>query len=179
MKTSFLVASIAAGLTLAGAALARDAQPIRMDPPAFEEIDLDGDGAVTTEEMQQARDAIKAARFANADTDGDGALSVDEIVAAAQNERAERMADRIARMVARLDDNEDGVLQAAEADFGGMQRGGERMFDRMFGRADANDDGSLSAEKYADAQARMAERGGRDGHGPDHGFGHGEGRRHN
>ncbi|MBT8411412.1 MAG: calcium-binding protein [Octadecabacter sp.] len=167
MKTSLLVASIAAGLTLAGAAAARDAQPPRMDMPAFEEIDLNGDGGVTAEEMQQAREAMRAARFAQADANGDGALSVEELIAAAQNDRAERMADRIARMVERFDDNGDGVLQPEEMGRDGARRGGERMFDR----ADANDDGSLSAEEYSAAQAHMAERGGRDGHG--------EGRRHN
>ena len=181
MKTSLLLASVAAGLTLAGSAMARDAQPPRMDMPVFEEIDLDGNGGVTAEEMQQARDAMKAARFAQADTNGDGALSVDELTAAAQNDRADRMAERIARMVERFDDNDDGMLQADEMGRDGAQRGG----DRMFSRADANNDGSLSAEEYADAQTRMAERGdrgergGRDGHGEGHGDGHGEGRRHN
>jgi Ca2+-binding EF-hand superfamily protein len=47
----------------------------------FEEMDLNGDGAVTLEEMEGAREA----RFAEADANGDGVLDRDELLAGAPN----------------------------------------------------------------------------------------------
>jgi Ca2+-binding EF-hand superfamily protein len=46
----------------------------------FEEMDLNGDGAVTLEEMEGAREA----RFAEADANGDGVLDRDELLAEAR-----------------------------------------------------------------------------------------------
>lgn len=167
MKTTFLVAAIAAGITLAASAQAREGQGPRMEMPAFEDLDLNSDGEVTAPEIHGAMQARAAARFAEADTNGDGALSAEEMVARADGDRQDRMARRIEDRIEKADTNGDGLLQAdemtamAEAHAEGR---GNRGPDRMFNRFDADDNGSLSAQEFAEAQTRMQERGDR-GHG--------------
>lgn len=156
MKTTLLVAAIAAGVTLAATAEAREGHAPRIAMPTFEELDLNGDGGVTSEEIAQAMQAQAEARFAEADTDGDGALSAEELVARADSDRQERMANRIADRIERADTNGDGLLQADELQAG---RGEGRSPDRMFNRFDADGDGSLSAEEFAEARDRMERRG--------------------
>jgi len=75
MKTPLLMAAIAAGLTLAATAEAREGRDARMAFPTFEELDLDTDGGVTMEEVQAGLQAAGQARFAEIDTNGDGGLS--------------------------------------------------------------------------------------------------------
>lgn len=111
---------------------------------AFEEMDVNGDGQVTQEEMQ----AHRQARFAQIDTNGDGALSLDELTA----NGVSKAADRASRMLERFDANGDGVLSAEELP---QQRRGGKMFER----ADANGDGMLSAEEYAEVSEKMHKRG--------------------
>lgn len=52
--------------------------------PAFAQTDLDadGDGIVTLEEVQAVNPDITAEDFATMDTDGDGSLDADEVAAA-------------------------------------------------------------------------------------------------
>ncbi|MEM6487729.1 MAG: EF-hand domain-containing protein [Pseudomonadota bacterium] len=69
----------------------------------FALADADEDGRLTQQEIDMA----EAARFAEMDRNGDGAVDVDELVAFAERQRA-------ARRIARLDLNEDGVLQPNE-----------------------------------------------------------------
>lgn len=159
MKTQILMIAIAAGLTLNTLPAVAEGADSR---PDFSTLDTDGNGALTLEELQ----AAGAARFAVADADGDGALSADELTAQ-MSERAER---GVARMIDRLDENGDGLLQQAELE---ARRGGERA-DRMFARADANDDGSISAEEFEAAKERGDRRGGGKRGGKGHGRGHGD-----
>lgn len=115
---------------------------------SFEEIDLNGDGEVTREEMTRHRQA----RFASADTDGDGKLSPAEMEAAAM----ERMKARVANMIERFDTDGDGFLSADE-----MPR--PKRGDRMFDRVDADDNGSISREEFTKVRAMRKDRG--HGHG--------------
>ncbi|MEY1556408.1 EF-hand domain-containing protein [Yoonia sp. R2331] len=156
MKTQILMIAIAAGLTLNAVPVA--AQD-RADRPDFATLDADGDGMLTLEEMQ----AAGAARFAAADADGDGALSAEELTAQ-MSERAARGADR---MIERLDENGDGLLQQAEMQDSRMADRAERLF----ARADADEDGSISAEEFEAVKERMGKRGGgkRGGKGRGHG----------
>ena len=79
MLKSLVLASVAAGATLAGTAtLARDHGAAEMRD-RFVEMDLNGDGVVTRDELETAQDA----RFAEADADGSGTLTEAEFVAAA------------------------------------------------------------------------------------------------
>ena len=156
MKTKVLTLALLSGLVLAAGAAQADNHRER---PDFATLDLNGDGALTFEEMQ----GRGAARFAAMDSDGDGALSVAELTASA----TERAAQRADRMIARFDENEDGLLQEDE-----MPTRGERRAAQMFERVDADEDGVISAEEFAAAKAHMGER--RGDHRGDH---RGEGRR--
>lgn len=167
MKTTLLVAAIAAGITLAASAEAREGHGdrgerggARIEMPTFEELDANGDGAVTTDEINAAMQARADARFAEMDTDGDGALSAEELVAQADADRAARMAERIAGHIEKADTNGDGLLQPDEVGARSEDRSGPGA-ERMFERFDADDNGSLSAEEFAQALERMAERGDR------------------
>ena len=150
MKTKILMAVLLSGLVLsAGAAQAED----QRERPDFATLDLNGDGALSLEELQ----AQGQARFDAADTDGDGALSADELSAAA----SARAAERTAKMIERLDENGDGVLQLEE-----MPTRGEDRAERMFDRVDTDEDGVISEEEFDTVKERRGDRDGRRGHGP-------------
>jgi hypothetical protein len=57
MKTTLLMAAIAAGVTLAATAEAREGHGQRMEMPAFEELDANADGGITLEEIAAAGEA--------------------------------------------------------------------------------------------------------------------------
>jgi Ca2+-binding EF-hand superfamily protein len=133
----------------------------------FEEFDLDGDGAVTLEEMTGARQA----RLAEADANGDGLLDRDELMAMA----GARVAQGVDRMLERLDADGDGAISLdAMAALRGAGRGPTP--ERMFGRLDADGDGAVTAEEFDAAMAEFRERrGGRHGQGTGHRGEHGHG----
>lgn len=153
MKRQILMAAVLSGLVIAAGAASADNQRGEGERPDFATLDLNGDGALSLEELQAQRDA----RFAEIDTDGDGGISAEEMIAHA-GQRAE---DRAARMIERLDENGDGVLQMDEMPDRGADRA-ERMFDRI----DENEDGVISAEEFEAAKERMGDRRGDRGKGP-------------
>ena len=166
MKTSskkVLGATLVASI-LATAAIPAFAQPGEgkghrggnFAPIVFSELDTDGDGFLTQEEM----DARKAAKFAEIDANGDGQLSADEIIASQERQQDERRAKRAERMVEALDTNDDGLISEEEmaAHEGGKRRGGN-----LFERADADDDGQISEEEFKTAMSKMQKRFGNGG----------------
>ena len=108
---------------------------------AFEEVDADGDGAVTRAELEAHRAARAAERFARFDADGDGLVTEAELTARGRA----RAAERAGRLIDRLDADGDGALSAAEMS---TSRG-----DR-FARADRDGDGSLSEAEWTGWRAR-------------------------
>ncbi|MCU9838488.1 EF-hand domain-containing protein [Ruegeria sp. WL0004] len=149
------LAGLVAGLVLVTAA-ANASTVWAMGPGAgprhsFSELDVNGDGKITMEEMQGHR----AARFSGVDTDGNGMLSRSELEAEAQA----RASEHVSRMLERLDSNKDGQLSQDE-----MPEPRKNM-GRFFGRMDADGDGAISEEEFAQMQQRKSER---QGH---HGFG--------
>jgi len=118
-------------------------------PDMFEVFDLNKDGEITKQEVEDARDA----RFGETDTNGDGLISADEM----QAKMMARIEKHQQSMFERLDADKDGSLSAEE-----MQSGhrGER-FARMFDRVDANDDGKITKEESDAAREKMRERHGR------------------
>lgn len=146
MKNGMILAGLGAAI-LAGAAgqgIAQDMQKAMGHGmrPGFEELDADGDGKVTRDEMQ----AHMQARFGAADTDGDGKLSRAELSARIEARQAERRERRLDRMFDRHDTDGDGALSMDE-----MR--GDRA-GPMFSRLDADDDGAVSKEEFE----RMRER---------------------
>jgi Ca2+-binding EF-hand superfamily protein len=141
--TATLAAAILAGATAQaiaeGHGMKRDGHGPR---PAFEELDADGDGGITRDEMK----AHMAARFARADADGDGLLTRDEMLARAEEQAAERRAKRIDRMMDRLDADGDSALSLAE-----MQA---RADGRRFDRADADGDGRITKAEMEEMRAK-------------------------
>lgn len=123
----------------------------------FEELDLNGDGFLTQEDMA----ARSAARFEEADSNGDGVLSAEELGAATLKRMQEKAATRASRMIEQRDANGDGVLSPDE-----MTPRKDRGA-RMFERADSDGDGKISKAEFDAAREKMHERrkGMRKGHG--------------
>ncbi len=140
-RLSILAASLIA--TGTGAAIALETAKGRM---TFEQLDVDGSGEITREDLE----LLPGARFAEMDADSSGDISEAEFVAAAQA----RAGEAAARMFARLDADGDGVLSqdafAARGHHGGRLRGIMRL--------DADDSGGVSAEEFEAGMERFARR---------------------
>ncbi len=128
------------------------------DMPTFEELDTNGDGVVSVDELAAFGDS----RFAEMDTDGDGVLSVEEITAMIEAEMSERAAKGVERMMEQLDANDDGVISEDEMP--------ERDHTRMIDHLDEDEDGGISKEEF---EAGSEKRGGKDGKRGKGGEGHG------
>ena len=120
----------------------------RHSPPAFSDIDTDGDGFVSEEEFNSFRAARMAAKaeagkpmkgaathpaFGDLDSDGDGVLSEDELTA---GRKAHKQAMR---------------EQHGSGDGKGMHSKGMKM--PTFGDLDLDGDGCINAEEFARHQA--------------------------
>ncbi len=141
---------------LAAPMLAQDRGGLAGPRMIFEEVDLNSDGAVTLEELQNAGQA----RFAQADTDNNGVLTRTEMMAHAQN----RMEQRVDRIIARADADGDGALsfaEIAETRAGARGPNPERIFTRM----DTNQDGQVTEAEFQAATEALMERHGHRGTG--------------
>lgn len=158
MKRATLVTGATALAILAGsvAAYADQRGPgMRMGARMnFEEIDANGDGKVTMEEIR----AHAQARFDEVDANGDGSITPDEMVAhreaqfaARAEERRARMMKGAERMMERRDADSSGGLSIDEI---GPRDGGAQMFSRL----DTDGDGAISAEEFAAARDAMEKR---------------------
>ncbi len=156
-KTTLTVASALVLALAAGAAQAwphgdRAGAPGRgphMMMPSFEELDTDGDGRITREELE----AKRLERIRSMDPDGDGFITLEEMKTRAGEEarkRAEAMAER---MFTELDADKDGKISAAEAL--GARMAGPQGMERLFDRVDADDDGAVSKAEFDRAAERM------------------------
>ena len=117
---------------------------------SFAELDSDGDGFLSSEELAGS----KAVWLRKHDADGDGALSRDEVTAAIMQNLTEMAARMTDRMYERLDADSDGMISEAELGEG-------KMSDRMFDRMDDDDDGMISEAEFEDAKEKMKKRGDR------------------
>ncbi|SEW35602.1 Ca2+-binding protein, EF-hand superfamily [Aliiroseovarius sediminilitoris] len=93
----------------------------------FAQIDADGNGSVTQEEV----DAFRAAKVTEADVSGDGALSIEEFDTLYREFTRSRMVD----MFQDLDADGDGVISPEEAD---------ARFGDVVNRMDRDNDGALT-----------------------------------
>ncbi|NNE88884.1 MAG: calcium-binding protein [Silicimonas sp.] len=146
MKTStakiIAIAMMGLGATTAMAA----GQGEVRERPTFESMDIDGDGEITTADLE----AMRNERFASLDTDGDGSISEAEFVAKAQADAEERAS----AMFARLDADGDGML--SEDVLQSRSRGGNPG--RMISRFDTDNSGGVSAEEFEAGMEKFAER---------------------
>ena len=154
MERSTFKIVAAAALILAGTGVAYAKGPgfdgARMN---FEDIDADGSGEITVDDLA----ALADAKFAEMDADGNGSVSEAEFVAAAEV----RAGERAARMFERMDADGDGVLSrdALEA------RGRRGPSERMIARLDADGSGGVSAEEFEAGMEKFSKRRkGRRGH---------------
>jgi len=90
-------------LTVSATTAVLASQSLGHGPGGMALADLDGDGVITTEEIQ----ARHAERFQAADSNGDGTLDIDEVRNAMLRQRAQRRVEA-------LDTNGDGVISAEE-----------------------------------------------------------------
>ncbi|WP_170758916.1 EF-hand domain-containing protein [Ruegeria lacuscaerulensis] len=140
MKSAkFIPAIIISAVAITGTSVLA-AGPRDREPVTFQELDANGDGQVTQEEMESHR----TQRFTETDTDGDGKLSVEEVQAAGQKKASERAT----RMFERYDANNDGFL--TEDELPKPRRAG-----KMFDRIDTDGSGTISEQEFADAKERM------------------------
>ncbi len=106
-------------------------------------MDLNGDGVVTLEEAQKAKEQ----RFAAMDANGDGKVTADEIDAMIEK-RMQRKKIRIRyRILGMMDANGDGVIDKDEALMAQQ---------RKFMKADLDGDGKLDRRELHLMQKRMA-----------------------
>lgn len=156
---SKLIAAIAAASVLGSATLVAasgDDHGHRKGPKfSIEEMDTNGDQMISKEEIA----AHAKARFDQVDTNDDGKLSADEMAAHGEKEMTKRMKKRQAKMLKRMDADDDGMLSFDE-----MQAKQQKRLDKMFSRLDANEDGMLSAEELE----KMKRKGKRHGEKHDH-----------
>ncbi|MEQ8895751.1 MAG: EF-hand domain-containing protein [Roseovarius sp.] len=160
MKNGILMASLSAAI-LAGAATQGVAAGDDKDRghhgkrPTFEELDANGDGAVSREEMQ----ARMQARFADADADGDGKITREEMSAQMEARQAERRERFLNKMFERKDADADGALT--------MEEMRSDRADRMFAKVDQDGNGSVSREEFDAMKERMHKRHGKHKRGDD------------
>ncbi len=140
--------------------------------PYFLQIyDVNGDGVLSEEEKQAAKDARaarRAERLAAIDTDGDGVISDAEREAAMAAHQAAIEAKRTERFN-EADTNGDGCLDLAEfSAIEAMVALAEEYPDRpakIHDRMDADDDGCVSLEEFLDRVRRSRRHRDRDGGG--------------
>ena len=150
MKTPILMAAIAAGL-MATTADARggDREALMGPEEMIEQLDANGDGALSPDEFRTPAQGI----FAMMDANGDGALTAAEAEAAA----TDRVAERVGRMIERLDTNADGTV--SEAEFTVVRRGPSA--EQMFERIDGDSDGLVTLAELEEARDGFRDRFGR------------------
>ena len=139
---SKLIAAIAAASVLGSAtwvAASGDDYGHRKGPKfSIEEMDTNGDQMISKDEIA----AHAKARFDEVDGNGDSKLSADEMAAHGEKEMTKRMKKRHAKMLKRMDADDDEMLSFDE-----IQAKQQKRLNKMFSRLDANEDGMLSAEE--------------------------------
>ena len=153
-KHRLLIVMLAGAGMLAGGVAAAQAGPGMHGPDGGKRFmlkklmraDANGDGVLTRDELQQARQK----RFAALDANGDGKVETAEIDKAIMR-RLERRKVRLRyRMLGRLDANGDGIISREEF----LGSGG-----RLFRMADVNGDGKVTREELM--RLRQMGRGGK------------------
>lgn len=159
ITAALLVAALGTTATIAQAKGPRGGPHIDLT-----QMDLDGNGAITKDEIT----AFNETRFTEADADGNGSLSQEEALSAMSahfdGDVPARFEERFSRMFSRMDADDSGGLTLQE-------QFPEDRTARMFDRLDADEDGTLSAEELEQAKSHRGDRGKGKGKGKGHGRG--------
>lgn len=172
---SVTAAAVAAGLLITPVAEARGGpqvgdgarghMPFGQAAPSFSDLDVDGSGGITAEDLE----ALRVNRFAEMDADGNGTVSADELTAHTTARMAERIEARSAQMIERMDTDGDGALSQDELLAQGPGKGHGDPGAMLIERADADKDGTVTEDEFNAAMQRFQHRmpgGGHGGHGP-------------
>ncbi len=140
---------IVAGCLLGAAPLAQACDPMHCPSHggvSFQEMDKNGDGAVSKKEF----DAFYNARFKELDANRDGKISADEMGAVDRNKMGKSDVNFEHRFD-EVDINGDGVLSRDEAEIG------MPMIFARFDEFDTNKDGKISKDEMATGMKKMHE----------------------
>ena len=117
--------------------------------PTFSELDIDGDGMITMENLADYQQQV----FAEIDTDNNGSLSKQEIENAIIAKSSDRFTSMSGRMVSKLDADKDGVVSSTE--LGNYSRWMKNHKDAS--ALDLNSDGQLTVDELSAAFQSQAQ----------------------
>lgn len=123
---------------------------------SFETLDVDGNGEISLEDMQE----MAKTRFAMTDADQDGFVTVEELTAHREANMGNKGAKRVNRMFSKMDKDGDGKLTFEELT-AKMSSG------KLIERLDQDGNGTVSAEEFA-AKSKGHGWGRGKNHGDDH-----------
>ena len=113
-----------------------------LNPPTFENLDVNNDGKLSKKEIEKQRDFM----VESMDLNGDKMVSAQELI----NRHAKR-ADFFAKQILKkLDSNGDGSLSFTE-----LKSSQQWKLERMFYRLDENNDGFISKEEAQTAKKML------------------------
>jgi len=134
------VITLNSGCMMAARAVAQQRQP---DPARiFDSADTNGDGVITREEFHAARERL----FGRLDRNGDGFIDKDDM--SGRLAGRQKAQERLAELVAQLDEDGDGRVSKVE-----FVDGPTPLFDR----ADTDHNGELSKAEIAAAKEKIAD----------------------
>ena len=116
-----------------------------LNPPTFENLDINNDGKLSKKEIEKQRDFM----VESIDLNGDKMVSAQELI-----KRHAKRADFFAKqMLKKLDSNGDGSLSFTE-----LKKSQQWKLERMFNRLDKNNDGFISKEEAQRTRKNMLKR---------------------
>ena len=141
-----LSAALLVLLSTGNTAIAKNFNSIKiLNPPTFENLDINNDGKLSKKEIEKQRDFM----VQSIDLNGDKMVSTQELI-----KRHAKRADFFAKqMLKKLDSNGDGSLSFTE-----LKKSQQWKLERMFYRVDKNNDGFISKEEAQTARKNMSKR---------------------
>jgi Ca2+-binding EF-hand superfamily protein len=141
-----LSAALLVLLSPGNTAIAKNFNSIKiLNPPTFENLDINNDGKLSKKEIEKQRDFM----VESMDLNGDKMVSSQELI-----KRSAKRADFFAkRMIKKLDTDGDGSLSFTE-----LKKSQRWKLERMFYRLDKNNDGFISKEEAQTARKNKLKR---------------------
>ena len=144
-KLKFSVALLAL-LSTGNTTIAKNFNSMKiLNPPTFENLDINNDGKISIKEIEKQRDFM----VQSMDLNGDKMVSTQELI----KQHAKRADFFAKRMIKKLDSNDDGSLSFSE-----LKKSQQWKLERMFYRLDKNNDGFISKEEAQTSRKNMLKR---------------------